>query len=185
MGVCGRVTLLSANGWDACCRDVQLMSRRPALFVGAVFPWMVGWLVYNARAFLTFVNYASLALSGALNFILPVVVWLAAHRVLGTAPPAHPDGVGPHIYGFMSRSSAASIPRLVAEHSDEEEHRAIADWGRGGRSKYDAAMADVPLWGNDYGTTGPAAEIEWRELAPEVGCQCMVHGAVYFVVACA
>jgi hypothetical protein len=53
-----------------------------AAFWGAVFPWLVGFLLYQGQGFTEFVNWSALVVNGFINFVVPVLVYIKAkHEV--------------------------------------------------------------------------------------------------------
>jgi len=62
----------------------KVFSSRWSSFFGVVFPWLVSFLLYQGDGFDLFVTWASLLINGAINFILPVVLYITArsrHRL--------------------------------------------------------------------------------------------------------
>jgi len=109
----------------------RVFSGRWSAFWGVVFPWIVSFPLYQGSGFLEFLTWSSLIVNGALNFLLPIVVYITAMRrkhhldarmnlttklltsVSGEENPAESEPLAKSqrtgIFTFYSRQYAAAI----------------------------------------------------------------------------
>ncbi len=92
-----------------------------ARFWGALFPWLVSFILYQGTGYVRFVNWSSLLVTSLTNFVLPAYIYLIAVRRY------------PEPGALVARDSAAAEAEDAGESGDE--FIVIGRVGRKGKGK--------------------------------------------------
>jgi len=60
--------------------ESRICRKGTANFWAVIFPWIVAVAFYNGAGLLNVVNWTSLVVSGTVNFIIPIVIFMVAFR---------------------------------------------------------------------------------------------------------
>lgn len=109
-------------------------------FWGAVFPWLVGFLLYQGQGFTLFVNWSALIVNGFINFVVPGIVYIKAkHEVRRLRKEQGQDEEDDEEERalLISAKSDGMLQQLVAINDD-------ADRSGGGYRRHQVIPVSVP-----------------------------------------